>query len=218
MQIWLKNLMLPVVPGEYKISTSQGDQTVTTVGLGEILLKGKRGLKGIAFSSFFPARYDPSYCAVRSPESPMQYVKQIEKMKDSGTVKLVITGTSVNMVTRIQSFDWSEQDGTGDVYFDISLKEYRSVSAGATSVVTLDSIPAESTTGTTVSTDATRSETKPADANSGKTYVVKKGDTLSGIARKLTGSADWQALYRLNRATIGDNPDYIQIGMVLTIP
>lgn len=210
--------MLPVTPSGYEVQTASGDQTVTTVGLGEVLLKGKRTLKGISFSSMFPARYDATYCETRSIQNPMSYVKRIEKMKDAGTVKLVITGTSINTICRIESFNWSEKDGSGDVYYDISLKEYRSVSAGMTSVVTLGEFSGEDTTGSTIDTAATRAETQDANANSGQVYVVKKGDTLSGIARKLTGSANWRPIYEQNKGVIGGNPDYIQIGMQLVIP
>ncbi len=50
------------------------------------------------------------------------------------------------------------------------------------------------------------------------TYRVHEGDTLSSIARQQTGSSDYAALYELNRDLIGDNPNNITAGMVLTIP
>lgn len=50
------------------------------------------------------------------------------------------------------------------------------------------------------------------------TYTVMKGDTLSSIARKLTGSADYGAIYIQNKALIGDNPNNITPGMQLIIP
>ena len=49
-------------------------------------------------------------------------------------------------------------------------------------------------------------------------YTVKKYDTLSGIARQQTGSADYAAIWAQNREQIGDNPNNITPGMVLTIP
>jgi GH25 family lysozyme M1 (1,4-beta-N-acetylmuramidase) len=51
----------------------------------------------------------------------------------------------------------------------------------------------------------------------GRTYTVRSGDTLSGIAAKYDG-VTWQAIYAANRQLIGDDPDVIQPGMVLTIP
>jgi Lysozyme like domain/LysM domain len=52
-----------------------------------------------------------------------------------------------------------------------------------------------------------------------KTYIIESGDSLSGIAQKLHGnSEDWHALYDLNKAVIGDNPDLIEVGVTLTLP
>ncbi len=47
------------------------------------------------------------------------------------------------------------------------------------------------------------------------TYIVKKGDTLSGIASKY--GTTWQKLYEKNKSVIGSNPNKIYAGQVLTI-
>ncbi len=50
-------------------------------------------------------------------------------------------------------------------------------------------------------------------------YRVKAGDNLWDIAKKLTwNGANWQEIYRLNKAKIGNNPDLIQPGMDLILP
>ena len=48
-----------------------------------------------------------------------------------------------------------------------------------------------------------------------QTYVVQKGDTLSGIASKF--GTTWQSIYEKNKAVIGDNPNLIIPGQVLII-
>lgn len=48
-----------------------------------------------------------------------------------------------------------------------------------------------------------------------KTYRVGKGDTLSGIAKKY--HTTWEKLYEKNKDRIGDNPDFIRVGLVLRI-
>jgi hypothetical protein len=50
-----------------------------------------------------------------------------------------------------------------------------------------------------------------------RTYTVRQGDTLSGIAAKL-GIADWRRLYEANRAVIGADPNRIFPGQVLVVP
>jgi nucleoid-associated protein YgaU len=49
-------------------------------------------------------------------------------------------------------------------------------------------------------------------------YTVKRGDTLSLIARRLNIPGGWQALYKLNRDVIGPDPDIIRVDMVLRLP
>ena len=48
-------------------------------------------------------------------------------------------------------------------------------------------------------------------------YVVRPGDTLSGIAAALDVRGGWQALYETNRAVIGADPDVIHPGTVLVL-
>jgi nucleoid-associated protein YgaU len=51
-----------------------------------------------------------------------------------------------------------------------------------------------------------------------RTYVVKKGDSLSKIAKKAYGDAnDWRKIFEANRDQIED-PDLIHPGQTLKIP
>ena len=138
MEVWLKGskkVRIPVLPSEYSVSSSQNNTVVNVIGLGDVVLKGKRGLRSISFSSFFPMRYDAGYCEYSSIRSPKTYVDLIEKMKRAGTVKLIITGTQINFRCTIESFEWNESDGTGDIYYSLTFREYRAPSASTSSVV-----------------------------------------------------------------------------------
>lgn len=48
------------------------------------------------------------------------------------------------------------------------------------------------------------------------TYTVKQGDTLGKIAKQYCTT--WDAIYNINKQTIGDNPNVITPGMVLIVP
>ncbi len=50
-----------------------------------------------------------------------------------------------------------------------------------------------------------------------RTYGVRPGDTLSGIAARYDVAGGWQALWRLNRAHLPD-PNLIRVGQVLVLP
>ena len=49
-------------------------------------------------------------------------------------------------------------------------------------------------------------------------YVVQPGDTLSGLAVRLSVPGGWQALYAANRTAIGPDPDVIHPGLALRLP
>lgn len=56
-------------------------------------------------------------------------------------------------------------------------------------------------------------------ATAGDTYTVVSGDSLSKIAKNHYGdAAKWHQIYDANKAVIGNNPDLIEVGQVLTIP
>jgi LysM repeat protein len=48
-------------------------------------------------------------------------------------------------------------------------------------------------------------------------YVVRSGDTLSGIAARFAVRGGWPALYAANRRAIGPDPDIIHAGTVLVV-
>lgn len=59
---------------------------------------------------------------------------------------------------------------------------------------------------------------KPGPTTAPKTYVVKEGDSLSKIAKRILGDADeWRKIYEANRDQIKD-PDLIYPGQTLRIP
>lgn len=199
------------MPAEYTVTSEQDNTSVTVCNLGEVTLRGKRKLQQISFSSFFPRYYDSGYCDVRS-KSPITMVKKVEKMKRAGSVKLIITGI-LSMKVTIESFEWGENDGTGDITYTLSMKEYRTVSIPAS--VLVKEQPAQPATS---GSDGGTSGRDQPEMTGTQSYTVKSGDSLSAIARKLTGSTNWQAIYEQNKAVIGSNPNMIKPGQVLTIP
>lgn len=215
LQIWLKGggsrIRIPVVPAEYTVTSEQDNTSVTVCNLGEVTLRGKRKLQQISFSSFFPRQYDSGYCDVRS-KSPITMVKKVEKMKRAGSVKLIITGV-LSMKVTIESFEWGENDGTGDISYTLSMKEDRTVSIPAS--VLVKEQPAQPAA---AGSDGGTSGRDQPETTGTQSYTVKSGDSLSAIARKLTGSTNWQTIYEQNKAVIGSNPNMIKPGQVLTIP
>jgi nucleoid-associated protein YgaU len=78
--------------------------------------------------------------------------------------------------------------------------------------------PAKPATGG-ASTDFFGNSTDDKANTTGESYTVVSGDSLSKIAKNHYGdAAKWHQIYEANKATIGSNPDKIEIGQVLTLP
>jgi hypothetical protein len=60
-------------------------------------------------------------------------------------------------------------------------------------------------------------ESETAKRAAAKRYVVRRGDTLSSIARTHHIKGGWRALYHRNRAAIGPNPSQLNIGTHLSL-
>jgi LysM repeat protein len=59
---------------------------------------------------------------------------------------------------------------------------------------------------------------RPATAKPARTYVVRAGDTLRSIARRMYGDENgWRRIYQANRSEIA-NPDSLVVGSELRIP
>lgn len=187
MEVWLKTtskrFRLPVIPSEYSVTGERGDESVNINSIGEVDLAGSRKLRQVSWSCFFPSEYDESYCQYGGLKSPRKSVELIEKMMHAGPVKVIITGTPVKFWARITSFEWGEHDGSGDIYYSITLKEHKTISVGSSSVVADDSLAS----GT--SADTTTQRTVPETVESAEIKVNEAGVSSSEVARKYTGSA-----------------------------
>lgn len=212
MEFWLQKnnskFQLPVKPSDFTVTVSHRNTVVNVIQTGDINLIGKTGLREITLSSFFPAK-DYNFSNNSDRKKPLTYVEKIEKWRNSGSpIRVIITGV-LNMEATIESFNYGEQDATGDIYFTVSLKEYKKIKLKKANVtITKDSKPAPKSTRTT----------QPENTNSGKTYTVKSGDCLWKIAKQFYGNgAQYTKIYNANKDKI-KNPNLIYVGQVLTIP
>lgn len=210
-QFWLaynngaERLQLPVNPESIKISTSHSYEDVQVSQLGEYTVIGDARLRDFSFSAFLPRDYNPSYCEYESIPAPWDAVETIERwMKSRKPIRLTVTGTPINYAVTIRSFNYEpERAGNpGDIYYDISLKEYVFVDANTAQI-----------TGNTAKVKS--STTRPANRDIPSSYTVKSGDNLTKIA--LRYGLNTRDLYAKNTKVVGKDPNLIFPGQVLTL-
>lgn len=203
MEIWLNSeeeIRFPVLPSSWKVGTAQNNTSENVHRKGEINLLGEKNLETVELSSFFPAKWYP-FCQYQGFDTdPYVYVKKIKEWKEKKiTPQLIITGNAdINMPVSIESFEYGEEDGSGDVSFTISLKEYVTVKYSE------EKKTSNKTNGNSV-TKKEKDKTTKKQTKKVKTinYTVKKGDTLWKIAKAKTGkSSNWEKIYKKNKTVI----------------
>lgn len=214
MEFWLKKsnsdkFMLPVNPESFSFTEKHNNTSVNVNSIGEVNLIGKRGLKEGTISSFFPNQ-NYNFGNNSGRKKPYTYVNTILKWKEAGKPIRLIVGGNINVQVTIESFKYGEQDGTGDVYYLLGLKEYRAVKV----VKRPKPKPTKPSKPAKPSKPQRTTENKPKK----KTYTVKKGDCLWNIAKKFYGNgAQYTKIYNANKSKI-KNPNLIYPGQVLVIP
>jgi len=215
LEFWLKSveesewLWLPVNPEQISVKSTHGYEDVKVTQLGEYSIIGEGALKEYSFSSFFPRDYHPGYCEYEDLRDPWETVELIETwMKSRKPVRLNVTGTKIEGLATIRSFQYSERAGSpGDIYYDLELKEY--VEVQFRQVETSGSGKAM----------VIKGEERPDNKAVPGIYVVIPADTLWKIAQRTLGNGDrWKEIYSANKQTIGKDPNQIKPGQKLVIP
>ncbi|QIG62535.1 LysM domain-containing protein [Sporosarcina phage Lietuvens] len=214
-EFWLKDrynkyLRLPVNPESIEIVSPFESVNVKVASLGEVSIPGERGLRTFSITSFFPAKYNPTYCEYANFPKPHDWVTQIEKWRDTRyNIRLIIAGTPVSIPCLVTEFTIEpERAGSpGDVYYTMTMTEYR-----APQIRMLENKKKP------VSAAAKR---PAASTKKKKTHTVVRGDSLFKIAARsdVYGSgSQWRKIYDANKKVIGKNPNLIKPGQKLVIP
>ncbi|WP_102271309.1 LysM peptidoglycan-binding domain-containing protein [Cytobacillus massiliigabonensis] len=203
-----EKLRLPVNPATLNVKSPFENTDISITHFGEYTVIGERGAAEFSFESFFPKHYNETYCEYASFPMPSECIRTIENWRDKRKpLRFIVTGSNVNYAVTIRDFSYEVQraGSPGDIYYSLSLKEYRFLDTGAT--------PKDVT-----AKPKAAGKQRPPVINKGATkqaqsYTVKSGDSLSKVFGK-----DWPKIYEANRAVIGNNPNLIYPGQKLVIP
>jgi hypothetical protein len=192
---------IPVLP--QRISYTDGEKkahTVEILNLGPIDFPYGVDLDEISWSSFFPRRYDPSYCAYENLPDPITARNLFSTWKDRSTSLQVICPVfGINKTMYLKSFPWSGEGFECDIYYQVTFRELKAVK------------PQQLTPGSTAQPKGKQGPAsrpplpkKPVP----KTYKAKPGESPYRVDKKL-GLAPGTT-YSKNKAAIGPNPARIK--------
>lgn len=194
-------LIYPVTPSSFKIQHGVKVETLNIHEVGDVNFAGYPTLNGITTECMFPAQYYP-FCA-SYPMDPYQYIEQFKNWAEQKTVlRFIISDTLVNEQVKVESVEYGEQDGTGDLYATITYMGYRQLQAARTE---------------TQNTGTQRGQEQDTRQTS-QSYQVKAGDCIWNICDRFYGTANMDLCNQLAAANGVKNPSLIYPGQVFQIP
>ena len=198
--LWHNNgeerIYFTVNPARIAVSRPNRNRVLPLAMGGTVNAWGGRGLREVRLETFLPDADSPFYDGT----DPQTVLAMLRAWQDSGDpVRLILSGSDINDAFLIEDVTETLREGDRDVGLTLTLREYKFKSA-------LAALAGEGGTGTVSRQDE---RVLP------KTYTVKKGDTLWGIACRFYGDGTkWGTLAAKNGVS---DPRKLQIGTVLTL-
>ena len=185
------SVVLPVTPERAAWERGVNMETINISAVGDVYRPGKPKRHRGRIEGFFPAN-DYPWLAPGAVADPYYYVSLFSALMEAKTVvRYIVGGTEINAQVVVEGISYEERDGSGDVYYTLSLAEW----------VDLEAV--------TVSGIDTSWTGNAGTGNSGQTsdqttqqYTVGSGDMLSLLCRRSHGTRPAKA----SKAPTGDNP------------
>ena len=220
-----KTLKVPINPEVLKKVIPSSSKTVNIVGLGEVSVPQTPKLAEMTIDSFF-------WQELSTLVPPALYVNWLEEwQKSEKPAFMVVTRFNFSMWVTCENFEhWINAGEEEDVYYTLSLKEYRHYGAkkikGNTNSKLVNTINTVMNAvgkyaGYAVCVDIPRPSRTSNKESIYNPYTVRNGDTLSSISKKITGKTEnWNDLYVQNKESLGETilSDGLIAGTKLTLP
>lgn len=210
------SMTFPLGPSSITKKESNKNETIMLINEGEINRRMPAGLRDYTIDFVIPGTKLPfAYYPKDKFVKPSKYIEYLRKLKkEKRVVKVIITrrvgekkfgsskfsGKNLNSpfvtTSTIEDFTETESAANGlDREVSLNLKMWRHY--GTKKVVIKKKSNGKTMKGVVVKRMPSTKTTTT------KTYMVKKGDTLSGIAKRKLGSySRWKEIYKLNKTVI----------------
>ncbi len=201
-----RSIILPVTPERATWEQGINIESINISAVGDVYRPGKSRRHRGQIEGIFPAN---AYSWVNPSASldPYYYINLFaDAMKRKAIGRYVVGGTEINAQVIIEGLSYEERDGSGDVYYTLSIAEWVDLEA-----VTVSG-PDVSWTGNGTQNTGQPAETPP------EQYIVVAGDMLSVICRRYYGNGSsryYEALAKYNGI---ENPHLIYPGDTIQIP
>lgn len=133
---------------------------------------------------------------------PQYYLDQLKRWSlGDKPVRLIITQTDINLLVYIENVTAREQDGTGDRYVDVAVREY---------------VDPETPAADTATQGVQRTDNGAPEQE--QSYTIRKGDTLGMICRRFYGNSGAKYYNALAAYNGIKNPHLIYANRTIQIP
>ena len=213
---------MPQTPAKLSLKVKGQNTTITLLNEGEINFLKYPGLTEITLSLVFPM--------LTANKRPDHYLTLLERAKTQRkTTQFIMTRTTpsgkllfdTNIKVSVEDYTIEENAANGlDVSVEVKLKQYRDYGTKILSVKKKSSNKKgeKSSDNNSTKVVTVKKQRNSSTSPKAKTYKVKKGDTLWGIAKKYYGDgAKYTKIFNANKDKI-KNPNLIYPGQVFKIP
>lgn len=220
--------VFPALPEQIQGKSAAKYQNFDVISKGTVKVPKGTDVGEISWNGEFFGVSKRSEAIVRKNDwrEPVECVKILNDfIKNETVLNLIVTETWINMDVTISSFQPTVYGAYGNIRYSISFVEKKPLEIYDTNELKIAAFVRK----TRPRNSGVSSGAGGNGGSGGGTYVVKKGDTLSGIAQKMCGGAgNWQAIYNANAASIeataqsrgmssSDHGHWIFPGMTLTL-
>lgn len=221
-RFYLANMLLPITPSKLSLKVKNTNKTVTLINEGEVNIIKTKGLREFSFEFLLPFT-DYSFAAVSRAKKQKHYLDKLNQLKiNKRPFQFVVKrpkGFKTNIKVTLEDLNINEDAQEGrDIKVSVILKEYRHYGTKKVVFVQPPAPAAGETKQEEKKEEAKITENRDTStAQKPRTHIVKRGDTLWGLAKRYYGNGSLYPKIVSANPKI-KNPNLIIDGWELVIP